>query len=180
MMFPVDHPFTSRESALAYLDSELLTCLICGKAMAVLGKHISVMHQVSVPEYQVRYGLPLSRGLTGTRARKAMQANAAGNPNRIGHGAPRHPTPALGANPVAGIGRFRENRAKNATLVVAYLAGSPIATIARENATNTAQVHRSVAKYVEKRGLRVRRLHRHDPTNGRFMSAPGTVVVERP
>ncbi len=58
--------------ALAYLDSPFLECLICGRELAVLGKHVRSIHGISAEEYKVRFGLPLSRGLTGQVARQKM------------------------------------------------------------------------------------------------------------
>ncbi len=61
--FPVTQPFHTTANALAYLAEPLITCLLCGREMSTLARHLRALHALSAREYKARYNLPLSRGL---------------------------------------------------------------------------------------------------------------------
>lgn len=46
-----------------------LICEICGKTFLALGKHVSTTHGISVREYQIEYGLPVSKGIMAQESR---------------------------------------------------------------------------------------------------------------
>lgn len=70
--FPVTEPFHTPEDALAYLDNAKLTCLLCGRELVMLAKHLLDIHAITAEEYKQRYHLPLTRGLVGNATRKVM------------------------------------------------------------------------------------------------------------
>lgn len=61
--YPVETAFSNRDEVLAYLNSDRITCLRCGKSYNSLGRHLSV-HSWTVDQYKEFYGLPWRMGLT--------------------------------------------------------------------------------------------------------------------
>ena len=65
--FPVKPYIMTVKQVQEYFNSSKLLCLMCGRYRANLGSHLQV-HDCSVDEYKESFGLPWSRGLTGTVA----------------------------------------------------------------------------------------------------------------
>lgn len=62
--YPKEFVFSNVEELNNYLNSEKITCLLCGKKFKSLGHHIMGIHQMSVDDYKEKYGIPFTRGLT--------------------------------------------------------------------------------------------------------------------
>lgn len=66
--------FDSPTAVSNYLNNEKLECLLCGRTFKSLGNHL-VVHGITVRQYQEQYGLPYSKGLSGTtRTEKLSKA----------------------------------------------------------------------------------------------------------
>lgn len=67
--YPVAPYNMTPEQRKDYFGRDTIVCLLCGQQKASLGAHLSRIHEISVEEYQNRYGLPLYQGLTCQIAR---------------------------------------------------------------------------------------------------------------
>jgi hypothetical protein len=67
--FPVEKPFNTREEMEAYLNSDKLLCLLCGKSYKSLCAHLLV-HGTNADQYKEKYGLPWGCGLTCTSTKE--------------------------------------------------------------------------------------------------------------
>lgn len=71
--FPVSpRPFSKAEID-EYLSGDKIQCLICGKMYKSFQNHLSV-HSLTVDDYKEMYGLPWSKGLTGTESNAVRAA----------------------------------------------------------------------------------------------------------
>lgn len=61
--YPIEKKFTTKEEITEYLSQEKITCLLCGRNYKALGNHIQI-HNFSVEQYKLKYGLPFQKGLT--------------------------------------------------------------------------------------------------------------------
>ena len=59
--YPMEGRFTPPE-ALDYLDRDPLPCLLCGRDLQHLGRHLSMIHDMTSRAYCERYGLPFHVG----------------------------------------------------------------------------------------------------------------------
>lgn len=59
-----------------YFSGDKITCLRCGKDYKVLGTHLLKIHNVSVYDYQVMYGIPLTKKLVSKNEHERMSATA--------------------------------------------------------------------------------------------------------
>src|SRR5262245_33724358 len=71
--FPWPGTFTSRQEVEAYFGSEKIQCLVCGAWLKALAPNHLKKHSMSAREYQLRYGLPFTKGLMceATRLKKS-------------------------------------------------------------------------------------------------------------
>jgi ROS/MUCR transcriptional regulator protein len=71
--FPWPGTFTSRQEVEAYFWSEKIQCLVCGAWLKALAPNHLKKHSMSAREYQLRYGLPFTKGLMceATRLKKS-------------------------------------------------------------------------------------------------------------
>ena len=87
--YPVTVPFAHSADALAYLDSDKLVCLLCGREFTLLSQHLRKTHSMTAREYKTRYNLPIKRGLCGPSLsrlfsvvmRRTMAAGKLGDPS---------------------------------------------------------------------------------------------------
>ena len=68
--------FTSREAVDEYLSGAKLECLECSKLFKGLAPHLLAAHRMSVADYKTKYGIPQTRGLSGSGAREGRSAAA--------------------------------------------------------------------------------------------------------
>ena len=73
-----DRPFQTIEEVDAYLAGETVACLICGHHKSTLSPHLRRAHNISSNEYRYRFGIPLSRALSGASHRAALAAAMTG------------------------------------------------------------------------------------------------------
>ena len=57
--------FVSREEVIDYLSGDEIECLECGKLFKGLGPHLPNAHNMTVPDYKSKYGIPQTFGLSG-------------------------------------------------------------------------------------------------------------------
>lgn len=83
--YPEPLAFQTIEAIEEYFSGDSLTCLLCGNEFKQLAKHLSSIHVISVRDYQLRFGLPLTHGLVGatTRANAIVRASSEGYLNGI-------------------------------------------------------------------------------------------------
>jgi len=62
--------FTSREEVAAYLASDDIECLECGRRLHTLGRHLRQAHDLLPADYRAAWGLPASTPLAGLRYRE--------------------------------------------------------------------------------------------------------------
>jgi hypothetical protein len=80
--YPWDGRFKTKEEVVDYFAGDKIICLLCGRELRCLGRHLRARHGVVVEDYCVRFGLPLERGLTCEPSHQAwVQANS--SPERI-------------------------------------------------------------------------------------------------
>ncbi len=63
--FPADIKFKTLDEINEYFDGDLVQCLLCGRWMKSIGRHVTV-HGYTPYDYKERYGLPFSRGLSSS------------------------------------------------------------------------------------------------------------------
>lgn len=73
--FPVLKAFDDLDAVREYLSGETVTCLLCGRELKRLGRHLQPIHGISEDEYRKRYGIPYTYGLTSS-ASKSAYSNA--------------------------------------------------------------------------------------------------------
>lgn len=61
--YPIEEPFKTREEVEAYLNSERIICLLCGRPFKMLCSHLCV-HGITADQYKEKYGIPYGAGLT--------------------------------------------------------------------------------------------------------------------
>ena len=62
--YPVTKAFQTKEELDSYLNAPLIKCLLCGRDLKTLHRHIeSAIHKVSHDEYHLMYGIPWGRAL---------------------------------------------------------------------------------------------------------------------
>jgi len=141
--YPRLTPFETPEEIYAYLDQELIDCLLCGKQLKSLVTHLSKIHHVDTDEYKTRYGLPYGRGLICVSTHKAMQertvteaALKALEKGRKPHGAKKQRISGLRflnnqrsvkkAKAVSDLNRIRWTRAEIERIVIAVEKGETL------------------------------------------------------
>jgi len=62
--------FKSRKEIDEYFEGNKIKCLICGKYLKSLAKHLVYKHQITADEYKKKFGLPWGRGLTADDTKK--------------------------------------------------------------------------------------------------------------
>jgi hypothetical protein len=67
--------FQTLEEVENYLSGDKIQCLLCGKWFIALGQHIAKSHDISIPEYKVKFNIPHSYGLIGAELKQVMREN---------------------------------------------------------------------------------------------------------
>lgn len=73
--YPREKVFTDIEELEEYYAGEKITCLLCGNDFNSLNHHLRKMHEMTVDEYRIEYGLPFARGLNGTHTHDLLSAH---------------------------------------------------------------------------------------------------------
>ncbi|MGA7237313.1 MAG: MucR family transcriptional regulator [Bryobacteraceae bacterium] len=81
MQVPIGAPFQTMQEVNDYLSGNTITCLVCGKSLQRLNRHIQSMHHLTPEEYRTQFGIPFSRSLTSAPSR--AKSCAAMTPERI-------------------------------------------------------------------------------------------------
>src|SRR5579863_6997093 len=81
MQSPNDAPFQTMQEVDDYLSGSTITCLVCGRSLQRLNRHIQSAHHLTPEEYRVQFGIPFSRSLTSACSR--AKSSAAMTPERI-------------------------------------------------------------------------------------------------
>lgn len=63
-------PFATKEDVAHYFSGDTIQCLLCGKWFCSLATHLVRVHETSVDEYKIMFGLPHSRGLVSDKTSK--------------------------------------------------------------------------------------------------------------
>ena len=74
--FPKEFRFDSTNEVRAYLAGDRIQCLLCGRSLKSMSKHLTI-HGISPRDYKLRFGIPLTYGLTSEESRKKYQAGGA-------------------------------------------------------------------------------------------------------
>ena len=80
--FPVRKPFVTPEEVRAYFAGGEIPCLLCGRTMRRLDRHLRLAHRISANQYRQRYGLPWGRGLISEDLRHRLAEKLAQQPPR--------------------------------------------------------------------------------------------------
>jgi hypothetical protein len=64
-----------------YLSEDTITCLLCGRRLQRLHKHLYGIHDISPDEYRAQFGIPYKRSLASAPSR--ARTRAANTPERI-------------------------------------------------------------------------------------------------
>lgn len=64
-----------------YLSGDTIMCLLCGKRLQRLHKHLYSMHDTTPDDYRRQFGIPFSRSLASAPSRE--RSRAANTPERI-------------------------------------------------------------------------------------------------
>lgn len=73
--FPWRSQFSSRQEVDEYLNRERITCLICGREFSVIGHLHLRIHNITVDDYKIKFGIPLTLGLTSQGVKEKKRAN---------------------------------------------------------------------------------------------------------
>ena len=83
---PIEGPLNPEE-VLDYLDLDPMPCLLCGRGLQCLGKHITMVHDMTVRDYCTKYAIPFrldgSRGLATKRERLRRSDSAKAVPGLV-------------------------------------------------------------------------------------------------
>lgn len=80
--FPVERLFSTPEEIEHYFAGDEITCLLCGRSMRRLERHLRITHRISADAYRQRYGLPWGRGLISADLRRILAEKLASQPPR--------------------------------------------------------------------------------------------------
>lgn len=69
--------FDSQTALDAWYDHDKLECHLCGGRFAGLYAHVRTAHQMSARDYKLRFGIPMTYGLSGRSTRMKQRACAA-------------------------------------------------------------------------------------------------------
>lgn len=75
--------FDSQAALDAWYAEDALRCHICGGAYPGLYQHVGRTHGVSAREYKLRYGIPITYGLSGRATRMAQRRNGASTAGKM-------------------------------------------------------------------------------------------------
>jgi ROS/MUCR transcriptional regulator protein len=81
MQSPDVTPFQTMHEVDDYLSGNTITCLVCGKSLQRLNRHIQSAHHLTPYEYRAQFGIPFSRSLTSAPSR--AKSSALMTPERI-------------------------------------------------------------------------------------------------
>lgn len=81
-VFPVRRALRTPEEVRAYFTGDEIVCLICGRRMSRLSRHLRSAHKIGPEEYRHRYGLPWGRGLVSEGHRRRLAEKLAAQPPR--------------------------------------------------------------------------------------------------
>jgi ROS/MUCR transcriptional regulator protein len=81
MQPPNDAPFQTMQEVDDYLSANTITCLVCGKNLQRLNRHLQITHGITPDEYRAQFGIPFSRSLTSAPSR--AKSSALMTPDRI-------------------------------------------------------------------------------------------------
>ncbi|MBV5329150.1 MAG: MucR family transcriptional regulator, partial [Chlorobium sp.] len=65
--------FESKEQVLEYLSGDTVECLVCGKRLKHLGKHL-LKHGMSSDDYREEFNIPWTFALSGQATREKQRA----------------------------------------------------------------------------------------------------------
>ena len=71
----VSKPFATKGEVANYFSGARIQCLLCGKWLKSLATHLVRVHETSVDEYKIMFGLPHSRGLVSEMTAKRQAAS---------------------------------------------------------------------------------------------------------
>ena len=77
----MDAPFQTMDEVNEYLSGNTIECLICGKRLQRLHKHLYSMHNMGPDDYRRQFGIPFRRSLASEPSR--ARSRAANTPERI-------------------------------------------------------------------------------------------------
>jgi hypothetical protein len=98
--FPWKGQFKTKEEINEYFsNSDGIQCLLCGRILTTLGRHLRLTHECSLEEYRGRYGLPWRKGLVSGKLSKGFSSNLT---RRIKNGSFKPP-----ADTTAAVDRIR-------------------------------------------------------------------------
>ena len=68
--FPARFKFNTVQEARDYLSGSEIQCLLCGRSLKTLAKHLQSIHGISAEKYREMYGIPRTFGLSCEDARE--------------------------------------------------------------------------------------------------------------
>ncbi len=74
-------PFQTLEEVAEYLSGGTIECLVCGRQLQRLNRHLQSAHNLQPDEYRSRFGIPYGRSLTSRPSRE--KSSRAMTPARI-------------------------------------------------------------------------------------------------
>jgi len=70
--FPWVGVFKTEKEVQEYFNGDRIQCLLCGRSFKTLVTHLLKIHNISVDDYKIRYGLPWTRGLACSETSEKM------------------------------------------------------------------------------------------------------------
>ena len=81
--FPKTEPFRTNAEIDHYFSGEVIECLLCGRLLKRLARHLPRIHGIGEDAYRKRFGLPWRRGLTGSLTHTLYMAAGQRNEDRM-------------------------------------------------------------------------------------------------
>lgn len=76
-----DLKFASMAEVKNYVSRNKIVCLLCGREFKSIQQHVNKAHNLSVREYKIRYGIPVTVALVGSGTMNRMRVNGRHNAN---------------------------------------------------------------------------------------------------
>lgn len=74
--YPIMTPFQSLKEVREYFSGDTVVCLLCGRNLKVLGKHLKDLHGITKDEYREQYNISYSTGLVCETTAATMSRNS--------------------------------------------------------------------------------------------------------
>ena len=163
---PAKQALRTPEEVRTYFSGEEIVCLICGRSMRSLARHLRSAHGIPVETYKRRFGLPWGRGLVSEGHRKKLAETLASQPPRPvpegryhGRKRPRQPFEQVLTSRALGLATPKRpnDRAAHETFLRRIRTGRTVRSVARDPDMPSLAAHYAYRKAHPYYDQRVRR-----------------------